>query len=162
MKKLLAILLASVMCVSLVACGGSENNSQAGNDADSEITQTQDDKQEDGGFDTSWASNEYEALLPQLPLTGWTTEMDGSTYKMELGGLKTETLTDADGKTTGYGEDKTAIINYVDSLSAYGFTVEETGGIEGYVYEWEITDPAGNKAEITCAEGYCWIEIEKK
>ena len=71
-------------------------------------------------------------------------------------------VTDADGNTIGYGEDKTAIINYVESLTGYGFTVVETGGIEGYVYEWEIKDAAGNTIEVTCAEGYCWIEIVKK
>jgi hypothetical protein len=61
-----------------------------------------------------------------------------------------------------YGEDKTALIEYLDSLTGYGFSVEETGGIEGYVYEWMVTDDAGNEIEFTCAEGYCWIEILKK
>lgn len=114
-------------------------------------------------FDTSWASNDFEALLPELPFTGWTTSQESDkTYAMELGGLKTETLTDADGKTIGYGEDKTALIEYLDSLADYGFSVEETGGIEGYVYEWMVIDEAGNEIEFTCAEGYCWIEILKK
>ena len=124
-------------------------------------TVTEDKKADDGTFDTSWASNDYEALIPQLPFSGWTTKQDGDTYKMELGGLKTETLTDADGKTIGYGDDKTALIEYLDGLTAYGFEVEETGGIEGYVYEWMVIDEAGNEIEFTCAEGYCWIEIQK-
>ena len=114
-------------------------------------------------FDTAWASNEFEALLPELPLTGWSTSQEGENfYEMELGGLKTETRTDENGKTIGYGEDKTALIEYLDSLTDYGFSVEETGGIEGYVYEWMVTDDAGNEIEFTCAEGYCWIEILKK
>ncbi len=162
MKKILAIILAAVMAFSMVACGGTENSDDKTETSNSDVTVSRDNDKDSSAFDTSWASNEYEAVLPQLPFTGWTTKTDGNTYKMELGGLKTETLTDADGKTTGYGEDKTAIINYIDSLSAYGFTVEETGGLEGYVYEWSIEDSIGNKVEITCAEGFCWVEIVKK
>ena len=162
MKKLLALVLASIIAFSMMACGGTENTDDKTETANSDITVSQNDEKDSDKFDTSWASNEFEALLPQLPFSGWTTKTDGNTYKMELGGLKTETKTDADGNTIGYGEDKTAIINYVESLTGYGFTVEETGGIEGYVYEWEIKDAAGNTIEVTCAEGYCWIEIVKK
>ena len=162
MKKLLALLLAGIMAFSMVACGGTENTDGNTETPDSDVTVSQDSDKDSGAFDTSWASNEFEALIPQLPFSGWTTKTDGNTYKMELGGLKTETKTDTDGNTIGYGEDKTAIINYVESLTGYGFTVEETGGIEGYVYEWEIKDAAGNTIEVTCAEGYCWIEIVKK
>lgn len=162
MKKLLALLLAGIMAFSMVACGGTESTEDKTETPNSDVTVSQDDEKDSSKFDTSWASNEFEALLPQLPFSGWTTKTDGNTYKMELGGLKTETKTDADGNTIGYGDDKTAIINYVESLTNYGFTVEETGGIEGYVYEWEIKDAAGNTIEVTCAEGYCWIEIVKK
>ncbi|MBR5806394.1 MAG: hypothetical protein IKY30_06455 [Oscillospiraceae bacterium] len=162
MKKLLALLLAGIMAFSMVACGGTESTEDKTETPNSDVTVSQDDEKDSGKFDTSWASNEFEALLPQLPFSGWTTKTDGNTYKMELSGLKTETKTDAEGNTIGYGDDKTAIINYVESLTNYGFTVEETGGIEGYVYEWEIKDAAGNTIEVTCAEGYCWIEIVKK
>lgn len=162
MKKLLALMLAGIMTFSMVACGDTESTDDKTETANSDVTVSQNDEKDSGKFDTSWASNEFEALLPQLPFSGWTTKTDGNTYKMELGGLKTETKTDAAGNTIGYGDDKTAIINYVESLTNYGFTVEETGGIEGYVYEWEIKDAAGNTIEVTCAEGYCWIEIVKK
>ncbi|MBE6980249.1 MAG: hypothetical protein E7431_07735 [Ruminococcaceae bacterium] len=81
---------------------------------------------------------------------------------MELGQLETQTLTDDSGKTIGYGKDKQALIDYLASLEDYGFSVEETGGIEGYVYQWEIADPEGNSFEVTCAEGFCWITIMKK
>lgn len=117
---------------------------------------------DDSLFDTSWASNEFEALLPELPFTGWTTEKEGDNiYKMELGGLDDGVITDADGNTVGYGKDKEALISYLDSLSDYDFSVEETGGIEGYQYKWLVYDPEGNEIEFTCAEGYCWIEIYK-
>ena len=162
MKKLLALILAGIMAFSMAACGGTENTDDKTETPNSDVTVSQSDEKDSGKFDTSWASNEFEELLPQLPFSGWTTKTDGNTYKMELGGLKTETKTDAEGNTIGYGDDKTAIINYIESLVNYGFTVEETGGIEGYVYEWEIKDAAGNTIEVTCAEGYCWIEIVKK
>ena len=162
MKKLLALVLAGIMTFSMVACGHTESTDNKTETANSDVTVSQNDEKDSGKFDTSWASNEFEALLPQLPFSGWTTKTDGNTYKMELGGLKTETKTDTDGNTIGYGEDKEAVINYVESLTGYGFTVEETGGIEGYVYEWEIKDSAGNTIEVSCAEGYCWIEIIKK
>ena len=161
MKKLLALMLAGIMAFSIVACGGESENNNSATDTNSDVTVSDDVKTDDSTFDTSWANNEFEAVLPQLPFSGWTAKQDGNTYKMELGGLKTETKTDADGNTIGYGEDKTAIINYVESLTNYGFTVEETGGIEGYVYEWSVKDAKGNEVEITCAEGYCWIEIVK-
>ena len=166
MKKILSIILSVVLAFGMVACGGGTANpggaaDTAGTETPADNTVTEDKKADDGTFDTSWASNDYEALIPQLPFSGWTTKQDGDTYKMELGGLKTETLTDADGKTIGYGEDKAALIEYIDGLAAYGFRVEETGDIPGYVYEWEIEDRYGNDIEITCAEGWCWVEIEK-
>ena len=162
MKKIIAFILTVVMAFGMVACGGkADTGTASGTNNQNNATVTDNQKTDDGSFDTSWASNDYEALLPQLPFTGWTTRQDGDTYKMELGGLKTETLTDANGKTIGYGVDKTALIEYIDSLSKYGFRVEETGEIPNYVYEWEIEDKFGNDIEITCAEGYCWIEIEK-
>ena len=162
MKKILAFILVAVLAVSLVACGGESENNDDNVNTNSEVSVTDDKKADENTFDTSWASNEFESLLPQLPFSGWTAKQDGNTYKMELGGLKTETLTDSEGKTIGYGEDKAALISYLDSLSSYGFTVEETGGIEGYVYEWSVKDANGNEIEITCAEGFCWIEIVKK
>lgn len=119
--------------------------------------------EDEPAFDTSWASNEFEALLPQLPLEGWkTSKKSDSEYKMELGGLKDSVITDDDGNMIGYGEDKQALIYYLESLKGYGFSVTETGGIEGYEYEWLVVDPAGNEIEFTCAEGYCWITITKE
>ena len=115
------------------------------------------------GFDTSWASNEFEALLPKLPFDGWSAnQKSDSVYKMERGGLKDGVITDANGQAIGYGEDKEALIAYLASLKDYGFSVTETGGIDGYEYKWLVTDSAGNEIEVMCAEGYCWITITKK
>ena len=114
-------------------------------------------------FDTSWASNDFEALLPKLPFDGWTTKQkNDSVYEMELGGLKDQVITDDSGNTIGYGEDKEMLIAYLESLKDYGFSVEETGGIEGYAYQWLVIDSNGNQIEVVCAEGYCWITITKK
>lgn len=185
MKKVIALLLAAVMSLSLVACGGSETSGKnSDTSVQTEAKTTTVDTQESTdttahsdpaeaettlsdnaplSFDTSWASNDFEALLPELPFEGWTTNQESdSVYEMELGGLKDQVITDDNGNTTGYGEDKEKLIDYLDSLTDYGFSVEETGGIEGYEYEWLVTDPNGNQIEVTCAEGYCWITITKQ
>ena len=178
MKKLFALILCLLMIITLSACGSkaagpdtataapaqvpADTPTKAPTDAPTE-TPTETPAEADFGFDTAWASNEYEALLPQLPFTGWTTSEEGNgVYKMELGGLKDQILTDDSGNKIGYGEDKQALIDYLESLKDYGFSVEETGGIEGYEYQWEASDAQGNTFEFLCAEGYCWITITKK
>ena len=175
MKRLSALVLCVLMVLSLVACGGQTPEAApaapapteapvataAPSEAPTEMP-TEAPTEAETGFDTSWASNEYEALLPQLPFTGWTTNEEGNgVYEMELGGLKDQVLTDDSGNKIGYGEDKQALIDYLESLKGYGFSVEETGGIEGYDYQWEATDAQGNLFEFVCAEGYCWITIIK-
>lgn len=167
MKKLLAVILSLALLASLVGCGAPAADSESTGTEDqsttTESTESTESEEDKSAFDTSWAANEFEAVLPQLPFEGWTTSQEGDkVYEMELGGLATETLTDADGKTTGYGTDKTALISYVESLADYGFTVEETGGIEGYQYKWLAVDAKGNEVEFTCAEGYCWVTITLK
>ena len=185
MKKVIALLLAAVMSLSLVACGGSETSEKNSDtsvetEAKTATVETQESTDTTAhsdpaeaettlsdnatpSFDTSWASNDFEALLPELPFEGWTTSQESdSVYEMELGGLKDQVITDDNGNTIGYGEDKEKLIDYLDSLTDYGFSVEETGGIEGYEYEWLVTDPNGNQIEVTCAEGYCWITITKQ
>ena len=168
MKKLLAVILSLALFASLAGCGApaaeSESTGTENQTTQTEGTTTETETEENkAAFDTSWASNEFEAVLPQLPFEGWTTSQDGDkVYEMELGGLKTETITDADGKTTGYGEDKTALISYIEGLADVGFSVEETGGIEGYQYEWLAVDANGNRVEFSCAEGYCWVTVTLK
>lgn len=176
MKKLFAMMMALTMMLSLGACGG-QTGTESESPAEPPVVEqpaqpeipaepVQPEEPEipaepESKFDTSWAANEFEARLPELPFSGWSVKEDDAEYKMELGGLDTTNITDAEGKTTGFGADKTALMEYLDSLTAYGFSVEETGGIEGYPYEWSILDEAGNEIEITCAEGYCWVTIQK-
>ena len=182
MKRVIALLLVAVMSLSLVACGGNEISEKSGDTSEATTTTAESQEPTDTAahtepteaettspedapltFDTSWASNDFEALLPKLPLEGWTTNQESdSVYEMELGGLNDQTIIDDNGNTIGDGEDKEKLFDYLDSLVDYGFSVEETGGIEGYEYEWLVTDPNGNEIEVTCAEGYCWITITKK
>ena len=188
MKKLTAILLCLLMTASFASCGeqptidqpetSAEQNETAADIPEETVAETdileetapeetepetEPETEVETAFDTSWAANEFEALLPELPLTGWKTNAESDTvYKMELGGLKDQVITDENGNTVGYGEDKAKLIAYLESLTDYGFTVEETGGIEGYAYEWEVKDAVGNEIKVVCAEGYCWITITKK
>jgi len=76
---------------------------------------------------------------------------------MELFGLNTSAATNPSDSSEPDGADKTKLINYIDSLTAYGFTVEETGE----TYKWLATDAAGNQIEFMCADGGCWITIKK-
>lgn len=178
MKKIIALVLCLLMMVSLAACSGqttaeesSSTQSTAQTEtASSETGETQqpeestesvaaeapaEPEEETPSFDTSWASNEFEAMIPELPFTGWTVNKETDTvYELELGGLKT-----ANGASTatGFEEDKDALITYINSLPAYGFTVEETGEN----YSWLVTTGEGNTIEFMCAEGFCWITFNK-
>ena len=49
------------------------------------------------------------------------------------------------------------LITYINSLPAYGFTVEETGEN----YSWLVTNDEGNTIEFMCTDGYCWITFNK-
>lgn len=160
MKKIITLLLCLLMILSLPACGNNHTTTEepktdstetSASTENEEATPAEEDTQ---SFDTSWASNSFEALLPKLPFTGWTiTEETDSFCKMEVGDLKTNTSTGVDADAA----DKIALIDYLDSLTAYGFTVEETG--EGY--EWLVTDAAGNTAEFMCGDSFCFLTITK-
>ena len=179
MNKLMVLFLVMLICFNLAACGSEKDRTepdQTMNQAQSsdvskeenvaptqEAETTAPKTEPEAAFDTAWAANEFEALLPKLPFEGWTTTQESDTvYEMELGGLKDSVFTDENGITIGYDEDKEALMDYLESLKSYGFSVEETGGIEGYAYKWMVIDPSGNEIEFVCAEHYCWITITKK
>lgn len=130
-----------------------QNKQLGGNGAE-----TSDEKEDESSFDTSWASNDFEKLLLELPFTGWTTSQENdTTYKMELQGLNTSAATNPSDSGEPDGADKDKLISYLNSLSDYGFTVEETG--EGY--QWNVTDSNGNQIEFMCGDGLLRIEIQK-
>lgn len=177
MKKIITLMLCLMLVMSLVACGGNKTAEATGDTStQTEATTTPEESQEatetvdetapeemettlpeevSPTFDTSWASNDFEAMIPELPFTGWTvTEETDSKYELELGGLET-----AGGANTasGFEKDKDALITYLNALTAYGFTVEETGDD----YEWLVTDVDGNTIEFKCGDGYCWVTFKK-
>lgn len=170
MKRIITLIFALTMLMLLAACGNStsEQSTSAGTENVAETEETTEptasqavsetpDESETGAsaFDTSWASNDFEAMIPELPFKGWkVTEETDSGCKMELSGLKTENGADT---VSGFGEDKDALIAYLNSLPTYGFTVEE----KGVGYKWLVTDKKGNTITFTCSDGFCWIEFRK-
>ena len=93
-------------------------------------------------FDTSWASNEYEKLIPQPPFEGWTGEMKGeNVYEIST------SQANADGSGAYYE----IFQNYLNSLETYGFS------IDGEVYSCAGFDEFGNEFEFKCGDGWAWI-----
>lgn len=160
MKRLAILLLVFIMVFSLAACGENETPGQTDiNGGDKTPTEPNDKELNDEpAFDTSWASNAFEALLPELPFSGWkTSQKDDRTYKMELTGLNTSAATNAPDSGEPDGADKQKLLDYFETLTSYGFTVEEIGTD----YMWKAIDAAGNEIEFMCADGGCWITITK-
>jgi len=164
MKRVFALMMVLLLALSLVACGNGDGP-QAGNTTGTQAStqpstnaSTQAATGNQPAFDTGWAKNDFEALLPELPFAGWSTsQVDGNTYKMELSGLNTSAATNPPESGEPDGADKTKLKNYLASLSGYGFTVEETGTD----YRWLVTDAQGNEMEFMCGDGYCGITIQK-
>ncbi len=162
MKRIITLLLTLTMVMMLVACGNStaEPDTSSGNATETEqpspeVTSTATEESGTSAFDTSRASNDFEAMIPELPFKGWkVTEESDTKYKMELSGLKTANGADT---ASGFEEDKDALITYINSLPTYGFTVEE----KGVGYKWRVNDKKGNIVDITCSDGFCWIEFTK-
>lgn len=95
-------------------------------------------------FDTSWASNGYEKLIPKPPFEGWTGEKTSErVYEMETAQARAE-----DG-STGYDIWE----QYLQTLRDCGFTVT------GDTYSAEGKDSNGNRVELRCGDGYAWITI---
>lgn len=157
-------MLSLLMILSVSACGNQTTTDENGkNKGETENVagmnvETSDKKEDESSFDTSWASNDFEKLLPELPFTGWTTSQESdTTYKMELQGLNTSAATNPSDSGEPDGADKDKLITYLNSLSDYGFTVEETGA----GYQWNVTDANGNQMEFMCGDGLLRIEIQK-
>ena len=161
MKKRIALVLCLLMVVSQAACGGQATANES--NVSTEQTETKESTTEEStlpehsstpaetetvaaevSFDTKWASNEFEKLIPQPPFDGWTGEADAeNVYKMET------SQANADGSGTYYDTWGT----YIQTLTDCGFSVK------GDVYSAEATDSNGNKVELRCGDGYAWITI---
>ena len=167
MKRIILLLLALGVVLSLAACGndsttsdGNDTNGQTDIQANGEPETEMNGAASSEGpaFDTSWADNAFEALLPELPFSGWiTSQPDSRTYKMEISGLNTSAATNAPDSGEPDGADKQKLLDYFETLTSYGFVIEEIGTD----YMWKATDIAGNEIEFMCADGGCWITITK-
>ncbi|MGN1410369.1 MAG: hypothetical protein ACI4XJ_09350, partial [Eubacteriales bacterium] len=88
MKKIIALLLCLLMAASLASCGGQADTEKSGTETEqtetasaAEETEKQEESSEpvetepaetepaetEPAFDTSWASNDFEKLIPQPP-----------------------------------------------------------------------------------------------
>lgn len=136
MRKRITFLLALVMVLSLAACGNAAEDA-----ADTKSTPA-----EQTAFDASWASNDFEKLIPQPPFEGWTAEQTSdNTYEMET--------PNADAAGDG---------SYLDTWAEYQQTLADCGfQLDGDVYISEGGDSNGTTLELQCGEGYAWITIIK-
>ena len=83
-------------------------------------------------FNTDWASNEFEMIIPQPPVgeSDWKTEQkDDDTYRIT---------------TYGPNLNVAVFMDYVNLLSSYGFTIEES--LAEYIYI--ATDANGNEVKL--------------
>jgi len=97
-------------------------------------------------YDISWASNDFEKLIPQPPFSGWTGEKKSdSEYEM----VTSEANADGSGK-------------YYEEFEAYALSLKDLGfEVEGEFNEFTIKDSAGNTIELLCGDGHAWITISK-
>ena len=157
MKKILSIFLAIIMVFTLSACGEkapAEAATQPTNAPSTEPTQAptaapteaieEAEPVEVPAFDNTWASNDFEKLIPQPPFEGWTgKQTDEKTYEMET------SQADADGSGT-----------YYDTFGAYADTLRDCGfTMEGDTYMWEGVNEQGTFVELKCGDGFAWITI---
>lgn len=172
MKKILALLLCLLTVLTLAACGeqqettNSDNSTTASADGSTAESKNEEASSETSSeeaavpsFDTGWAKNAFERLIPELPFEGWTVKKETDTvYELEVTGLNTSAATNAPDSGEKDGADKDMLIAYLDTLPGYGFTVKETGA----GYKWLVTDADGNEIEVMIGDGGCWVTITKK
>lgn len=171
MKKTIVSALCLLMAAALAACGVQEKTT-ANVGSINEQTESTPVTEESSApvetepaetapaFDTGWASNEFEALIPELPFGGkgtWSASQESdSVYEITIIGLNTSAATNPSDSNEPDGADKTKLKAYLNTLPDYGFTVTETGDD----YEWLVTDSTGNEIVFLCGDGGCIITIK--
>lgn len=97
-------------------------------------------------FDTSWAQNDFERMIPQPPFSGWVGEkVDSTTYEMEAANI------DPEGK-----------VEYYPVFEAYAWSLQDYGySVTGEFNEFTAVDAKGNVVELLCGDGHAWITIKK-
>jgi len=142
-----------------VACGSETNTDNVNGQTTTTTTTTTEVTTLSGTFDTSWASNEFEKLIPELPFDGWKVKSETDTvYKLEVIGLNTSAATNPPDSGEKDGADKDIFLDYLNSLKNYNFTVEEIA----QDYKWLATDLNGNEIEFMIGDGGCWVTITMK
>lgn len=97
---------------------------------------------ESSAFDTAWASNDYEKLIPQPPFESWEGTMkDSNVYELFT------SKANVDDSISYYDVWQ----NYLDLLKSLDFSVE------GEVYSSTAYDPMGNEFKLKCGDGCAWI-----
>ena len=151
MKKTMKLWLFMLIMLLLTGCGNngdSSDTTERKEDESStsiEVENNEDNRMEEPAWDTKWASNEFENLIPQPPFNGWKGEKK-SDYEYEM----VTSEANADGSGNYYEEFQT----YVLSLKDLGFEVE------GDFNEFNVKDSKGNKIEADFADFFPFKEKE--
>ena len=166
MNKSIALLLALVLTLGLTACGNKNEATTpvvaetvtpaeatvaaeiaASTEAPAEApTEAPTESQVETLFDTSWASNDFEKLIPQLPWTVTGEQISDREYMISTEYDALEYAADSD--------DYAALAAYVSALENYGFHVYAVNyGSEGTFGAvapngWVALDSFGNKISI--------------
>lgn len=149
MKKILSFFLVLLLVVSLTACDQPSVDVDDNTIGVPEVTEEPEvtETVEEPAFDTSWASNDFEKLIPQPPFEGWTGTVESdNVYEMETSKANPA-------GTLDYYDTWTA---YLQTLTDIGFTVD------GDVYSSKATDSNGNSFKLKCGDGFAWITITVK
>lgn len=161
MKKMLLLCLCMAMVLMLGACGGGDaaSTTAATEPPVAETTLPEEtvpettvpettlpETEPQAAFDTAWAANEFEQLIPQPPFAGWTGEqVSDNVYEMET------PEADAEG-----------VPEYYETFEAYALSLKDLGfEVEGEINEFTAKDSAGNVIKLLCGDGYAWITITK-
>ena len=152
MKKIMILVLCLLLVLSLAACGGqdspAETTAQTTQPQPEEQTQAPSETEpapteetvpeEEPAFDNSWASNDFEKLIPQPPFDEWTgNEMASNVYVLSC---------------TGANEDDWG--TYKQTLLDADFSLEDVDrGYKGF-------DAMGNYFEFMCTDNQALIVIE--
>ena len=108
MKKTMKLWLFMLIVLLLAGCGNngdSSDNTERKEDESStsiEVENNEDNQMEEPAWDTEWASNEFENLIPHPPFNGWKGEKK-SDYEYEM----VTSEANADGSGNYYEEFKT-------------------------------------------------------
>lgn len=158
MKKIILVMFTLLMALSVAACGGEadmEESSVNKEQTEVYVSNAEESKDEEAEnlaneetpvFDNSWASNDFEKLIPKPPFEGWTgEETSEGVYEMIT------SQADADDSLAYYDIWE----EYISLMTDCGFV------LDGDVYETEGFDSKGNAVELKCGDGHAWITIIK-